>query len=59
MENIEQYAFWSAHDSHLFNLKKDILRQISHLNISITASDFFTIDRRFLSGVSMMWEMLA
>lgn len=53
VENIEQYAYWSTDNVQLHTVKKDVLRQINHLNFSITASEFFVIDRRLLSGVRL------
>lgn len=52
IENIERFTFWAT-DTPLYQLKHDILSQISNFPIHISASDFFTIDRKFLAAVSL------
>lgn len=53
VESIELYAFWTTDNVHLHHLKQEIFSQISYLPIYITGSEFFTIDRKYLAGVSI------
>lgn len=52
IENIEKNTFWTIDHVQLHQLKKEILSQITRFPVNITASRFFTIDRRFSTGVS-------
>lgn len=52
IENIEQNMFWTSEDTHLHRLKQELLSQIDHLPINISACGFFNINRQFLGRVS-------
>ncbi len=57
MENIERYVTLQTSGEFLQRqhiVRQDLLAQIAHLSIDITARDYFIVDRRFLAGVNII-----
>lgn len=58
IKNIEKLTFWAGDNSKLYFVKQELLAQINTLDISINGKGFFTINRQFLSGVSLNLTLL-
>lgn len=52
IKNIEKLTFWASDNRKLHTAKQELLSQIDKMRISITAKDFFAINRPFLAAVS-------
>lgn len=50
--NIEKLTFWNRDHKKLHFAKKELMLQITQLDISINGNDFFIIDRKLLASVS-------
>lgn len=46
-------TFWAGDHGKLHIAKQELISQINTLDISINGDGFFTINRQFLSGVSI------
>lgn len=51
IRNVERVVFWTPNDQKLYSEKHELLSQINNLDITISGTGFFNLNRHFLAGV--------
>lgn len=57
IKNIEKLTFWAGDNDKLHYAKQELLSQINNLDISISGKGFFIVNRQFLAGVSVYFNL--